>query len=165
VFWSKHDPPQNCTKFGVRRTGNNTSSGQFEFCHSDHWLQRNTSFQIRRRITKTGAGLVRTLWSSNPGSGKFFRAAPTLQRRSQSTYHSEKPKFIKIGQVAAEQHQFPNPAPGYQNRRRIGSYALEFEPRFWKFFRASPTLQRRSQTTYHSEKGKFIKIGRGVGEI
>ena len=68
-----------------------------------------TGVRTPKRTNQSGAGFgnpAPDLETCVPGSGKFFRAAPTLQRRSQTTYHSEKPKFNKIGQVAEEQHLF-----------------------------------------------------------
>jgi len=53
----------------------------------------------------------------------------------------------------------------FRFRFRFAAAAASSNPGPGKGFRASPTPQRCSQSSYHSEKSKFIKNGRGVGEI
>ena len=129
-------------------------------CHSLNFVNEINGWretQVRKSgagLLQPGAGSVRTLWSSNPGSGKFFRASPIPKRPSPTSNHSEKPKFIKIVRGVGEilqlctygRHREPM-APLFkldkllcyaQTRRRICSYALEFEPRFGKVFSGIP---------------------------
>ena len=121
---SKFVPRPISMKFGGQVPVINRGTGQFRFFPSDHLLWRNNFFKSG---AEPGAGFADWLWSSNPASGKFFRASPTRKRPSQTSYHSEKPKFIKIGQVADEQHpialpapDFGNPAPECRNAPRTG---------------------------------------------